>query len=185
MICLNKYKPLDEVYELIKNANILLTKVWSSQIVFSWRWWLQLILTIIPWIIWIKYRDKRQTVRLLFVGMIVAMTTNALDIIGGNFNLWHYDWKVFPFAPMYIPWDFTLFPIIVMVFLQIKPDVKPIYKSLIFAIYSSFLSEPLFQWMGLYHPIKWKHWYSFFIYILLYLFYNYIYNSRLFQSNEI
>lgn len=181
---MNKYKPLNEVYELVRQSNELLIETWYSQILFSWRWYLETILTFIPWIIWIKYRDRKQSIRLLFTGLIVAITTNALDIIGGTFDLWHYDWKILPFIPMYIPWDFALFPVIVMFFLQINPEVKPIYKALIFAFYSSFISEPVFYWMGLYHPVRWRYWYSFIIYILLYLFYNFVYNSRFLRNGS-
>jgi hypothetical protein len=175
---MDKYVPLDKVYELVADANSMLFQVWKAQILFSWRWWFEIVLTLIPWILWIKYRDKTQTIRLLFVGLLVGLITNTLDVIGGCFNLWHYDWKMLPFIPVYIPWDFALFPVIVMFLLQVKPKIKVIYKALGFAAYSAFISEPLFHWLGLYHPIKWKSWYSFIIYIFLYLFFNFVYNSK-------
>lgn len=165
---------LDEIYNIFNNVNKMLIEIWKEEILFSWRWWLGLILSIIPWIIWIKFRSKKYTVRLLFTGMIVVITTSFLDLIGITYGAWHYDWKVLPLIPMFIPWYFTLFPIAIMFFLQYKPAIKAIYKSIVFGVFCAFIFEPLFSWLGLYHSTGWNHLYSFIIYIPLYLFYNYI-----------
>ncbi|MDP4090273.1 MAG: CBO0543 family protein, partial [Bacillota bacterium] len=109
---------LDEVYKISAQDSFKLYNIWITQIVFSWRWWFEIGLTIIPWIVWLKIRNKKDTARLLFVGSVVAIVSNMLDIIGGSYNLWHYDWKDFPFVPIYLPWDFTLFPVSVMIMLQ-------------------------------------------------------------------
>ena len=100
-------KILDEVYIVVKQDNSRLTDIWFTQILFSWRWWLLLGLSIIPWIIWIKIRNKNNTARLLFVALVAAIISNALDTIGITYDLWHYDWKVLPIIPLYVPWDYT------------------------------------------------------------------------------
>lgn len=174
-------KILDEVYRISAENSAKLTDIWLTHIVFSWRWWFEVALAIIPWIVWIKIRDKNNTARLLFVGMVVALISNVLDIIGGSYNLWHYDWKDFPFIPIYLPWDFTLFPVSVMIMLQFKPKINAFFKAIIFSFLCAFVFEPLFSYLSMYHKISWKYWYSFVIYIPLYLFYNYIYKSKLWK----
>jgi hypothetical protein len=89
-------KLLDEIYNILKQDNIKLTDIWITQIIFRWRWWLSIALAIIPWIVWIKIRNKKDTARLLFTGAVAAIISNMLDIIGACYNLWHYDWKDFP-----------------------------------------------------------------------------------------
>lgn len=175
---------LDEIYKAIANDNSKLNDMWFTHIVFSWRWWLLVLLSIIPWIIWVKLRSKNDTVKLLFVGLIVSIISNALDTIGMNFNLWHYDWKVFPFISLYFPWDFTLLPVSIMLLLQFKPNINKYIKAVVFSFMCSFVFEPLFTFIGVYHPILWEYWYSFVIYTLLFLFYNRLYNCRLLQRQS-
>ncbi|MDP4144906.1 MAG: CBO0543 family protein [Bacillota bacterium] len=179
---MNNLYILDQVYKLNESVNRMLLDIWMKQIVFSWRWWVEILLAIIPWILWIKFRDKKATDRLLFVGLLVFVVTNTLDNIGIAYNAWHYDWNVLPIVPIYLPWDFTLFPILVMWLLQYKPNISPLVKALVFSAFNAFLMEPLFQYFSFYHPVAWKQYYSFIIYIPLYLFFNYV-SKRKFLEN--
>ena len=178
---MNDNKMLDEVYNMITIANYKLLHIWVTQIVFSWRWWFKLVFTVLPWIVWVKIRDKKDTVRLLFIGILVALVTCFLDNIGIDYGLWHYDWKLLPLAASYFPWDFSLFPVMVMLILQFKPKVNSIFKAVGFAFLCAFVYEPIFNWLGMYDLKHWKFWYSFIIYLPLYLIFNYIYKSRLFD----
>jgi len=175
---------LDEVYKVLSQDNSKLADVWLAEIVFSWRWWVLVGLSIIPWIIWIKIRNKNDTAKLLFIGLVAAIISNTLDTIGVTYNLWHYDWKVFPFIPMYMPWDFTLMPVSTMLMLQFKPNINKYIKGIIFSLVAAFIFEPLFSWSHMYHTVVWKYWYSFIINIPLYLFYSHLYKSKLWQNQS-
>lgn len=168
---------LNEIHTQFTKLNRDLFNIWASEIVFSWRWWINLVLTIIPWIIWIKNRDKNNTLRLLFTGLVVATLTEFLDIIGISYGLWHYDWILIPLMPIYFPWDFSLFPVSIMFFLQVKPKISPLIKALLYGIFSALLMEPLFEKISMYHTMHWNKWYSFILYIPLYLLFNWIYNT--------
>jgi hypothetical protein len=178
---MNDNKLLDEVYYMITIANDKLFHIWVTQIVFSWRWWLEMGLIVLPWLIWVKIRDQKDTVRLLFVGLFVALVTSTLDNIGISYGLWHYDWKPFPFICSYFPWNYSVFPVVVMLILQFKPEVGSLMKAVGFALVCALIFEPFASWIGLYDPSHWKFWYSFIIYIPLYLIFNYLYKSRLFN----
>lgn len=178
---MNNNMVLDEVYNMITTANNTFLHIWITQIVFSWRWWLAIVLTVLPWIVWVKIRDKKDTVRLLFMGISVAIVTSTLDNIGIAYGLWHYNWKLFPLLDSYFPWNYSVFPVMVMIILQFKPKVNSTIKAVGFAFLCAFVFEPIANWIGLYDPIHWKFWYSFIIYVPLYLIFNYIYKSRLFN----
>ncbi|WP_261852108.1 CBO0543 family protein [Clostridium folliculivorans] len=173
---------LGEVYKVVADNNRHLQQLWIGHIIFTWRWWLGVALTIIPWIIWIKARNKKETIRLLFTGLVVAIVTNVLDLIGICYGLWYYDYKVTPMTVIYVPWDFALFPVAIMLLLQLKPKVNVFIKAIGFAMICAFVFEPLFAWLDIYVYVKWKHWYSFIIYIPLYLIFNKIYNSKLLKQ---
>ena len=175
---------LDEVYKTLARDNSKLTDIWLTHILFSWRWWLLVGLSIIPWIIWIKFRNKDNTVKLLFVGLVVGMASNFLDTMGVTLNLWHYDWKIFPLMPLYWPWDYTLLPVTIMLMLQFKTKINKYIKAIFFAFMCAFVFEPLFSSLGMYHIIHWQCWYSFIIYFLLYIFFNHLYNSKLLQHQS-
>lgn len=174
---------LDKIYNMIETVNYKLFHIWITQIIFSWRWWLAVTLSILPWIVWLKIRDKRDTVRLLFVGLVVMLVTNIMDNIGLSYNLWHYDSIVTPLPNLGLPWDYSLFPVGIMIIIQFCPKINAYIKSAGFAFVTAFIYEPFFVWIAMYHQTNWKYWYSFVIYIPLYLFFNYIYESKLFRAS--
>lgn len=134
-----------------------------------WDWWVSFILAITPWILWWKLRKHDSTFRLVFVAIFVLTLTSWFDFIGVIFGAWHYSGKLIPTIPSYIPFDFCLFPVIVTLMIQYKPNISTWIKALIFAAFSAFIAEPLFVWMRFYVLVHWKYIYSFPIYILIYL----------------
>jgi hypothetical protein len=56
-----------------------------------------------------------------------------------------------------------------MAFLQYKPHISPLLKAVVFSALTCFVAEPIFVWMGYYNPKHWEYYYSFPIYIVLYL----------------
>ena len=176
-----KIQLLDEIYKIVAQNNLEVYDIWINKVVFTWRWWLGVALSIVPWIFWIKVRDKNNTARLLFVGLVTAIISNTLDTIGSSYNLWHYDWKVLPFIPIYFPWNFTLFPVSVMLLLQFTPNFNKYFKAVAFSFMCSFVFEPFFSWISLYDAVNWEYWYSFIIYIPIYLYYEYLYKSKMWK----
>ena len=160
---------ISQAADLIKKAHEQMYQIWLSDILFTWRWWLGTALSIIPWVIWVKYRKKDSTYRLLLAGAFTIIATSLLDFIGSCYKLWYYDSKVLPLIPTYIPWDFTLFPVSVMFILQLKPKVNRFVKALLFSFVNSFVFEKIFAWAGFYFVVKWSSFYSFPIYIIIYL----------------
>ncbi|WP_346426583.1 CBO0543 family protein [Bacillus sp. Y1] len=76
--------------------------------------------------------------------MIVSL---CLDVVGDQFGFWHYRFNVMPVLPTYFPWDVTLMPVSVMFILQIKPNLNPVIKAILFAIFSACIAEPFFHWV--------------------------------------
>jgi hypothetical protein len=165
---------IDTIDNDLKELIQIRIEVWSDHVVFSWLWWLGVFLSIVPWLIWIKYRKKDSSDRLLFVGFFVAVISLCLDVIGDQLGLWHYRFVVIPFLPSYLPWDLTLMPLTVMFLIQIKPKVNPLIKAAIFAILASYIGEPIFRWLGVYVLDDWSTSYSVPIQFLIYLIAHYL-----------
>jgi len=160
---------MEVAYNLIHQADQIMTMLWLKDVLYGWRWWLQLGLSSIPWILWFMFHKKDSKDRLLYASLFVILISSWFDVLGILFGLWSYYYPVVPFSPAFVPWDFSLLPVITMAFLQFKPEISPYLKAVIYSAIGSFLAQPLFVWMGYYHPKHWEHYYSFPIFIVIYL----------------
>ena len=178
----NYFRKAAEVYEKITSIHQGKRALWISDVAFTWQWWLGVGLAIVPWVIWILLRKKESTYRLLTAGFFVIVMCSWLDVIGITLGLWHYNFDVVPMMPSYLPWDFTLLPVLVMSFIQYKPKMSPIIKAIVCAAISAFVGEPVSQWLRLYDPHNWKSIYSFPILIVIYLIAHFISSRKEFKE---
>ncbi|MFD2749013.1 CBO0543 family protein [Virgibacillus siamensis] len=144
-------------------------QIWLDHILFTWRWWLGIVIILIC--LWGCYQLTRNESgnRLLFAGFFTALVATCLDLIGVFFGLWDYRYEVFPSINTYLPWDLLVVPTLVMALLRIKPYANPFVKALVLGAFTSFIGLPLLDWMGLYEPLHWNYIYSFPIQVVLYL----------------
>lgn len=144
-------------------------QTWLTKVVFSWHWWLDVALAVLPWGLWLLVRRRDIQHRLLYAGLVTALLATYLDVIGMSLGLWTYYTWVVPLMPEYLPWDLSVMPVTAMLFYQYKQNWNPWIKAVIFAIFGSFVSEPLFELIGIYKRITWEYWYSFPIQIAVYM----------------
>lgn len=155
------------IHEIV-DANKGYAHLWQTHVLWTWQWWIQLLFTIMPIVIWIVLRNRDSTDRLLYAGFFVIIIASWMDFIGNSFGLWYYPFKLVPSLPPFLPWE-TSITVEVMLFLQYKSAVSPWIKAIVMGLINSFVFEPLAVWMGLYVPVHWRHIYSLPIYILMYL----------------
>lgn len=158
-----------EKYHLVDKANTELFHLWYENTFLGWEWWLNIVLTFLPWIIWLKVRPKESSDRLLYIGFFIIIITCWLDFIGVTLGLWFYIHKVVPTIPSFVPYDMSLIPVSIMLLLQFKQHISSFIKAVVFAFFASFVGEPFFKLIHLYGEIRWSSYYSFPWYIVLYL----------------
>lgn len=146
------HKQMEEAYKLVEKANDKIFEIYVEDVLYTGQWWFGLLLSIVPWVLWLIFRDKESTWRLLTAGLFVMLISSWLDIVGVTLDLWHYHSEIVPIIPAFGPWDSTLMPVTIMFFLQVKPNFSPLLKAIIFGIIAAFLAEPFFIWLGLYEP---------------------------------
>ncbi|MCQ6275423.1 hypothetical protein JMM81_10675 [Bacillus sp. V3B] len=162
-------KKIDDVYKTLVSADQKDHEIWFEYVFLSWQWWFCVILSIIPWILWWKFRKKESTHRLLYGAFFIIFISMFLDSFGTELGYWDYRYEPLPFLPSFVPWDLSLLPITFLVLVQIKPNTSPILKAIIFSFFSTFIGEPLFEWLGFYKTIKWHFLFSLPIYFLIFL----------------
>lgn len=152
---------------------------WSKYEILTWRWWLGVGLTAVPWIVfWYVFRNKPYFDRLIYVCFLLILISITLDTFGDQYGLWHYRYNTVAAVPTYFPWDFTLMPLSVATLLIIKPQAKPWVKAVIFALLSSLVGEPFFHWLDVYSPDRWEYIYSIPIQFVIYLIAHWLFTTR-------
>lgn len=116
-------------YFELDNTTDQMIEQWAQHVVFTWQWWLGVALAVIPWILWLVFRKKDSTGRLLLAGFSALIVSSWLDFYGTSNHLWYYMYEVIPLHPAHIPWNFTLIPVIVMTLIQYRPELSPWIKA--------------------------------------------------------
>lgn len=159
-------------YEDVKEARELLKEVafkhWIQDDLFTWKWWVLLAATIIPWILWLSFRDKKRTFEILSYGLIWAAAASLFDVIGGELILWGYPDKLLPMVPPLFPADITVIPVLFMFIYQLS---KRFYSYFILSVLGSalfaYVFEPLFVKGEMFILHNWTHTKSFLGFFLL------------------
>ncbi len=180
----NLLKEMDRIIEQYGNIHDELESVWQNQIVFTWHWWIDVALAILPWIFWLIVRDRKKTYSLLCAGLFTALVASVLDLAGVSQGGWNYNTLLLPYFPEYLPWDLTIMPVTAMLYYQFLPKVNPWLKGLVFGTTASYVVEPVFIWAGLYEPSGWEHHYSLPIYFAIYMAGYWLYKQNLRQIQK-
>ncbi|MDT8863066.1 hypothetical protein N0O92_23215 [Alkalihalobacillus sp. MEB130] len=181
---MNKSQVFDDYFSKetqLKNEKI---QIWLEHSLFTWQWWFGVIVLLLSIFLWLKFRKKPSTDRLLYSGFFVMISASILDILGHNLGLFHYHYEVFPLTVNYLPWSIVVIPVVVMFFLQYKPDANPFLKSVIFSSLLSFIGLPFLRFIGIYHPVKWNVFYSFIILFIIYLIAHFLVQRDKFEKVE-
>lgn len=166
-----------------------MVKVWASDIVFTWRWWMEVGIAILPWVFWFIFRKKEDTHRLLYGGLLMILLLCFLDMAGMCLGLWDYPFRVVPFIPQYFSWDFSAFPVVAMLMIQFSPLrlfrksaarneklrktlrtlSNPWIKGAVLSLTASFVVQPVAAALRLYEPKQWQHYYSLPMFLFIYM----------------
>jgi len=156
---------LAEMARLLTKARV---ENWMGEDFGSWRWWTLVMLLIVPWLIWYKLANKKHLRHLALFGMIVMVFAITLDELGFVLSLWSYPVDVIPMFPRLTSVDYTVVPIVFTLLYQYFPTWRSFFWALVAtAAIFSFIIEPLIVWMGFYKLLKWTHWASFLVYIIM------------------
>lgn len=156
------------ILELEKRLTQARIDNWLHHDLFTYQWWLLVVVLIIPWIVWWRYVDKKRILEILVVGLMVIIIVSYLDAVLSEFGLWSYDYEIVPVWPRLITADFSALPVLYMFLYQCFPKWKSYALTVtIVSACWAFIGEPLLEWMDIYHPHVWKHYYSFPIYMMI------------------
>ncbi|NER40425.1 hypothetical protein G3M54_03430 [Bacillus megaterium NBRC 15308 = ATCC 14581] len=74
---------------------------WLHNNLFTWQWWILLVATILPWIIWGYLIKKKDRLHVFAFTMFIGVVSSILDVIGADILLWGYPTKLFLWCLLY------------------------------------------------------------------------------------
>jgi hypothetical protein len=160
---------IDKASDKIVEANQLTIDAIMSAFLFTWQWWIALGMIIIPWVIWMIFRDKQRSVILFSAGLLLMVMSEILDIVGVGLGKWSYPVKVIPIATVSFSFRLSVLPVFGMLLLQYKPSWNPFIKAVIFGGLGAYGGLPLLSLIDLYKKYDWSLHYSFIILTVMYL----------------
>ncbi len=183
---LNTYPSFEEILEVQNKVVAMQIQDWLKHDMFTYQFWLLVILLVFPWFIWWKFADRKRLVEILLYGLFVATFATIFDELGAQLNLWEYPIDIEPLFPRLIPINLTALPVIYMFIYQYFSEWKSfLMANVVMAAILSFIAENIFEWLGIYEMLKWEHYYSFPIYILMALFLKWLMKLILTKQNSI
>jgi hypothetical protein len=141
---------------------------WKTEVLFSPRWWVLVVLIASAYLLWWLLVDKRRLSQILLFGSFIAVGRIVMDLVGNNLVLWSYDIREVPFVPSPFLHDFTITPIILMLVYQYNHSWKRFLAWTALAVggitFAFFPALIAFGYLKYYH---WNHAYSFVLIIFI------------------
>lgn len=177
-------KEVDQIFEQYGKIHDEIERVWVEHMVFTWHWWLDVALAVLPWILWVIVRDRKRTHSLMYAGLFTMLIASLLCMVGVSQSGWNYNTFLVPYFPEYLPWDLTVMPVMTMLFFQYFPKINPWLKGAAFGAIAGYVVEPIFIWLGMYEPSGWEHHYSLPIYFAIYMSAYWLYKRNLREGEK-
>jgi hypothetical protein len=145
---------------------------WLDYEFLTWKWFLKIFIVVLFIIIFWKFADK--SMETIFFGVLLALISTVLDVVGTYMVFWEYPLRIFPIEFSEIH-DFIVVPIsFIFVFQYFRTWKAFFIADIALSAVSAFVVEPVFIKLDFYRPISWHHIYSFIIFTGLVIFCKYI-----------
>ncbi|MCP8969190.1 CBO0543 family protein [Ectobacillus ponti] len=160
---------LQEGYDTAEQGYRVLTEYWQQGMLQTWEWYTALLLSAVPWLLWLRWHDKAYFSQYMVSGIVAALFAVCLDTIGLAHGLWRYHVQVIPATAGLLPWNLTLIPVCFMLSYQVLPHVSIWGKAAAAALLCGLVGEPIVDAAGLVDHIRWRHTLSVPFYFLIYI----------------
>jgi hypothetical protein len=161
---------LDELIETERHFNEVLKAYWVAENYLTFNWWVLILLSIVPAVIWWKFVDKSRIFEIVTFGLFLGNIAIILDSIGSTALVWYYPVRISPYLfPQLYPFDISLVIIPFMFVYQWARDndTKFYVYTVLVSAFNSYFAEAVTIWIGIYKEFTWTSSKSFFIYIAL------------------
>ncbi|GMK40774.1 hypothetical protein PCCS19_38300 [Paenibacillus sp. CCS19] len=161
-----EYPTFDEIKAVDHKLTEMREQYFYHHVLFSFQWWLLLVLIFVQWVIWWKLVDKARVKEILLYGAVLSIVIILLDDTGGELGLWSYPYQILMLVPRQSTIDLSVLPVFHMMVYQYFRSWKSfIIANVVMAMAFSFIAEPISVWLNIYDLDHWRYIYSFPLYI--------------------
>jgi hypothetical protein len=136
---------------------------WITHELFSFGWFLEIVIIFIVYAIWLKTVDKSRIQSLLLLGSLSAVGFTIADmVLMGYFGVAEYKIRLFPFEPALFIVSITIMPTLYMLVLQHTSSWKAylLWTSIVTA-FVAFGILPIYSLLGVLQLYHWNYFYQF------------------------
>ncbi|HML88968.1 MAG TPA: hypothetical protein PKA28_11025 [Methylomusa anaerophila] len=108
----------DMVIQAVRTLHNLIYEQWKTQLFLSPKWFGIVAFIIFSYILCFRLLDKTRYTRLFLFGSLITVFYTVYDIIGVNFLLWHYTFRIVPTMPSIMLDNLTIIPLYSMLVFQ-------------------------------------------------------------------
>ncbi len=155
------------MYEKERELAKLSIQNWISKEVFSFQWFLMVVVLIILYVIWIKLIDKKRATELLLIGSLesVSKLIVVAVLLDNTLGLYEYKVRLLPLPANIFASSVTISPIIIMLVTQYTKSWKGfILWTAIGNAFLNFVILPIYKYVGI---IEFHNWNVFYHFLLL------------------
>ncbi|MBD1382961.1 CBO0543 family protein [Metabacillus arenae] len=159
---------VDKIIQLQEKTIKLQEQLFFNDVLFSFQWWILVLISIFLWVIWSLVVDKSRLQPILLFGLIISLLAVVLDDIGYSLTWWHYPYNLIYITNILIPIDMTVIPVSYMLLYQFFGTWKSFLIALsLDCLFAAFVIEPIFSKLEIYLLLHWEFWYSVPIYLVM------------------
>lgn len=156
----------EQLSEMMRQVNQYQIEFWRQETLFTWRWWVLVLLLFAPWLVWYKLADRKRFLQIVLFLLFIMLLTMTADEIFTSLPLRFYSHNLNPLLYRSLSLDYSLIPIMFALIYQHFVAWNNFFWAVtILALFISFVGEPLFTWFGFYVLIKWKYFYGVPVYL--------------------
>lgn len=162
--------PIEDLIQMEKTFYNSLQDFWREHNLYTWKWWLLVILSILSPITWWIFIDKQRITEVTAFGLFYGVSAIIFDSIGSSAMVWTYPVRLTPYVyPQLYPYDVGIVIIpFMLIYQRWGGNLKKfILISGLQSAFLAFLAERFMEFFNIYQEITWKNIYSFPIYWLL------------------
>lgn len=138
---------------------------WLREDVFTFRWWLLLVLLTLSLYLWWKIVDKKRLPEIMLYTMLTMIVVMAKVEYGQELTLWDYPTDILPIFPPLTSIELISMPLIYSLVYQFFRGRKSfIWATLITTAIVCFILEPLMAWGELYELLHWEYYLNYPLY---------------------
>lgn len=149
------------IYEAERHLTQLRVENWLNLDLFSWQWWILLVLLFLPWLVWWKYADRKRLLEILMVGLLVLILSSYMDAILTELGLWYYHYWLIPWTPHLITANFSFIPVVYMlVYQKYRSWHSYVVAMAVLAFVLAIPTEMILVWADIFEMHQWRSYYG-------------------------